>query len=125
MYIRNIEAQPCCSFVTTRLQSACAGAVAGDSCLYRACCQGQLSVVKYLYGKSIAVQKMFRNKVSLFICIYDVVYIYIYIQDPDTICLQEGYRSLCAACESGHLLTARYLCNRGGEELLMLTQKVS
>jgi hypothetical protein len=49
------------------------------------------------------------------ICIYTHIFIHI----------QDGASCLHTACQWGHLEVVKYLCERGGEELLMLTDKVS
>jgi hypothetical protein len=40
-------------------------------------------------------------------------------------CAQDGASCLFIACQQGHLDVAKYLCERGGERLLMLTTDVS
>ncbi len=38
--------------------------------------------------------------------------------------MQDGASCLLKACENGHVGVVKYLCEQGGEELLMLTDKV-
>ena len=40
-------------------------------------------------------------------------------------CVQDGESCLYAACEGGHLKVVEYLCELGGEKLLMQTNEVS
>jgi hypothetical protein len=42
-----------------------------------------------------------------------------------TSCVQGGSSCLLVACHAGHLDMVKYLCERGGEKLLMLMSKVS
>jgi hypothetical protein len=39
--------------------------------------------------------------------------------------VQDGWSCLHSGCKGGHLELAQYLCERGGKELLMLTDYVS
>jgi hypothetical protein len=45
--------------------------------------------------------------------------------DYDTSCIQEGSSCLHIASTRGHLELVKYLCERGGEVLLMLKNEVS
>jgi hypothetical protein len=40
-------------------------------------------------------------------------------------CVQTGASCLCTASDKGHLEVVKYLCEQGGKELLMLTNKAS
>jgi hypothetical protein len=39
--------------------------------------------------------------------------------------VQSRVSCICTACYNGHLEVVKYLCEQGGKELLMLTDKVS